>query len=188
MGPLPGTAPYMGRFGAQQQSAPGQEWSEQQMTRYVQAFMESCPAKTAMAGFAGFALGGMFGLFMSSMRYDTPMSSALPGAPGAAISELPWRQQLRHGLTDMGKASYSSARNFGTVGAVFSGTECIIEGLRAKNELSNGVAAGCITGGILARKSGPQAVALGCGGFAAFSAAIDWYMRQPSDTGVGRVD
>lgn len=74
------------------------------------------------------------------------------------------------------------------IGALFSGSECCIEGLRGKNELSNGVAAGCVTGGILARNGGPQAVALGCGGFAAFSAAIDYYMRMPENSGVGRVD
>lgn len=67
------------------------------------------------------------------------------------------------------------------VGALFSGTECCIEGLRAKNDLTNGIAAGCITGGILGAKAGPQAALLGCAGFAAFSAAIDAYMRLPSD-------
>ena len=81
----------------------------------------------------------------------------------------------------MAKTSYSSAKNFGFIGAVFSGTECGIEGFRAKNDLWNGVAAGCLTGGGLAVKAGPQAMALGCGGFAAFSAAIDWYMRLPED-------
>ena len=81
----------------------------------------------------------------------------------------------------MGRASYSSAKNFGMVGAIFSGTECCIEGFRAKNDLYNGVAAGCITGGVLAAKAGPQAAAVGCAGFAAFSAAIDYYMRMPED-------
>lgn len=100
---------------------------------------------------------------------------------GAAIEKLPVRQQLRQGFREMGKASWSSAKNFGVVGAVFSGTECCIEGLRAKNDLGNGVAAGCITGGALAHKAGPQAMAFGCAGFAAFSAAIDYYMRMPSD-------
>lgn len=52
---------------------------------------------------------------------------------------------------------------------------------RGKNDLTNGVAAGCITGGILGAKAGPQAAAVGCGGFAAFSAAIDYYMRMPGD-------
>lgn len=33
----------------------------------MQAAMESCPAKTAISGVMGFGLGGMFGLFMSSV-------------------------------------------------------------------------------------------------------------------------
>lgn len=82
----------------------------------------------------------------------------------------------------MGAKSYSSAKNFGKLGAMYSGIECCIEGLRAKNDLTNSVAAGCVTGGILAYKAGPQAAALGCGGFAAFSAAIDAYMRMPGDS------
>lgn len=142
----------------------------------MQKAMESCPAKTALAGGAGFALGGVFGLFMSSMRYDTPMTAA-----GQEISKLPMRQQLSKGFSEMGRASWSSAKNFGYIGLLFAGTECAIEGFRAKNDLSNGVAAGCLTGGFLARGGGPQAAALGCGGFAAFSAAIDAYMRMESN-------
>lgn len=122
------------------------------------------------------------------MRYDTPASLSMPGSAAAAVQSLPMREQLRAGLKDMGKASFSSAKNFGTVGAVFSGVECCIEGLRAKNDLENGVAAGCITGGILARNAGPQAMAIGCVGFAAFSAAIDSYMRQPSETAGGKIE
>jgi import inner membrane translocase subunit TIM22 len=82
----------------------------------------------------------------------------------------------------MGARSFSSAKNFGKVGAIFSATECCIEGYRAKNVLSNGVIAGCITGGVLAAPAGPQAAALGCAGFAAFSAAIDSWMRMPKET------
>lgn len=153
----------------------------------MQMSMESCPGKTAVAGVMGFGLGGVFGLFMSSMRYDTPMSSAInpmsQTGPGGqpALTSLPVKEQLRQGFKEMGRASWSSAKNFGYIGAVFAGTECAIEGLRAKNDLYNGVAAGCATGGWLARGGGPQAAALGCAGFAAFSAAIDAYMRQPSD-------
>ena len=210
--------------------------------------MESCVGKTVMAGVMGGGLGAMFGLFMASMRYDTPMgqplattnpspvaagasntavkdaaaasaakpsgtpitnavkaaatntaasSSTLPSAAasqaiGASsatvsapsvtsplapqISDLPLKQQLKHGLRDMYRSSVSSGKNFAKVGAIFSGTECAIEGLRAKNDLYNGVAGGCITGGVLARNAGPQAVVVGCAGFAVFSAAIDAYM------------
>ncbi|KAF2826937.1 mitochondrial import inner membrane translocase-like protein subunit TIM22 [Ophiobolus disseminans] len=203
----------------------GMSDQEQQMVKAMQMGMESCLGKTVMAGVMGGGLGAMFGLFMASMRYDTPMSQPLPvnvtpgTKPGTAaaastakppvplsgivhtsatptpaitlnptgggaaipITDLPLRQQLRAGLRDMYKQSLSSGRNFAKVGAIFSGTECAIEGLRAKNDLYNGVAGGCITGGILARNAGPQAVAVGCAGFAVFSAAIDAYMRMPED-------
>jgi import inner membrane translocase subunit TIM22 len=114
-----------------------------------------------------------------------PTASLSPaGAPGAStipLTDLPMRQQLKHGLRDMYRSSLSSGRNFAKVGAIFSGTECAIEGLRAKNDLYNGVAGGCITGGILARNAGPQAALIGCAGFGVFSAAIDAYMRMPED-------
>lgn len=113
------------------------------------------------------------------MQYDTPLSTS-PNA--TSIQSLPLRQQLKQGFKDMGARSYSSAKNFGKIGAIFSGVECCVEGLRAKNDLKNGVIAGCITGGALAAPAGPQAAALGCAGFAAFSLAIDSYMRRPSDT------
>lgn len=147
----------------------------------MQSAMESCPAKTVLAGTMGFGLGGVFGLFMSSMRYDTPLSSGLPGGVGSQIKDIPMREQLKAGFKDMGKASWSSAKNFGYIGAIFAGSECVIEGYRGKNDLSNGVAAGCFTGAFLAKSAGPQAMAVGCAGFAAFSAAIDAYMRMESN-------
>ncbi|KAK0265005.1 Mitochondrial import inner membrane translocase subunit tim22 [Friedmanniomyces endolithicus] len=167
-------------LGGRQSGIDPQQAQEQQMIKYMQAAMEACPTKTVIAGTMGFGLGGIFGVFMSSMRYDTPMSSGMPGGVGT-ISDLPMREQLKSGFKDMGRSAYSSAKNFGYIGAVFSGTECCIEGLRAKNDLYNGVAAGCLTGGWLAKGGGPQAVAVGCAGFAAFSAAIDAYMRMPQD-------
>ncbi|KAM0793876.1 Tim17/Tim22/Tim23/Pmp24 family-domain-containing protein [Usnea florida] len=149
--------------------------SEQEaaMVKAMQGAMESCPFKTVISGGMGFALGGAFGLFMSSMSYDTPLSPS-----GQQLTNLPLREQLRTGFKDMGSRSFSSAKNFGLVGAIFAGTECCIEGYRAKNDLTNGISAGCITGGLLGAKAGPQAAAIGCVGFAAFSAAIDSYMRM----------
>uniref|UniRef100_L2G6U4 Mitochondrial import inner membrane translocase subunit TIM22 n=1 Tax=Colletotrichum fructicola (strain Nara gc5) TaxID=1213859 RepID=L2G6U4_COLFN len=120
----------------------------------MQNFMENCWTKSVMSGVMGFGMGGLFGMFMASLRV---------------------------GFKDMGTRSYSMAKNFGKVGALFAGIECGIEGLRAKNDLGNGVAAGCLTGGILAKNAGPQAALGGCVAFAAFSAAIDAYMRSPKD-------
>ncbi|KAH8652511.1 mitochondrial import inner membrane translocase subunit tim22-like protein [Xylariales sp. PMI_506] len=148
----------------------------------LNALMESCFGKTAMSGVMGFGMGGLFGMFMASMSYDTPYH--VPGATGGPpkeLASLPLRQQLATGFKDMGTRSYGMAKNFGKVGALFSGIECGIEGLRAKNDLANGVAAGCLTGGFLARGGGPMAVGGGCAAFAAFSAAIDAWMRSPRD-------
>lgn len=161
-----------------------EEQQQQQMIKLMQTTMESCPAKTVMSGGMGFALGGVFGLFMASMRYDTPLGQGLPGGVGASsanMTKIPMREQLRMGFKDMGRSSYSSAKNFGYIGAIFAGSECVIEGFRAKNDLANGVAAGCFTGAFLAKSAGPQAMAFGCAGFAAFSAAIDAYMKMPSE-------
>ncbi|KAI5838080.1 Tim17/Tim22/Tim23/Pmp24 family-domain-containing protein [Morchella snyderi] len=149
---------------------------QQQMIKMMQAGLESCPIKTAISGGAGFALGGVFGLFMASMSYDTPMTGGLPGAK--SLADLPLKEQLRRGFKDMGQRSYSSAKGFGLVGAMYAGSECCIEGFRAKNDMYNSVAAGCVTGGALGVKAGPQAAAFGCAGFAAFSAAIDYYMKM----------
>lgn len=48
---------------------------------------------------------------------------------------------------------------------------------RAKHDMVNSVSAGCFTGAVLAVRAGPQAAALGCVGFAAFSAAIDYFLE-----------
>ena len=159
----------------------------------MESVPETCPFKMVLSGGMGFMLGGAFGLFMSSMRYDTPMSTVpgtgMYGTPGAvSVSSLPMRQQLRHGLADMGRSSLSSAKNFGMVGAIYSFSECVLEGLRAKNDMGNSMAAGCFTGAVLARSGGPMAVGIGCAGFAAFSAAIDTYMAMPGEAKGGKID
>ncbi|KAG9288211.1 hypothetical protein G9A89_020517 [Geosiphon pyriformis] len=132
---------------------------------YAQMVAESCPVKSCLSGVGGFLLGGVFGMFMSSFE----MASTDP-----AVLEQPLRQQLKHTAKDMAQKSFSMAKNFAVVGAIFSGTECMIESYRAKNDLYNSMSAGCITGAVLAARAGPQATAMGCMGFAAFSTARIW--------------
>ncbi|CAG59534.1 uncharacterized protein GVI51_G05489 [Nakaseomyces glabratus] len=147
----------------------------------VVGFMSSCPGKSVISGATGFALGGVLGLFMASMAYDTPLHTPVPGGMSGAVqqmADLPLRQQVKLQFADMGKRAYSSAKNFGYIGMIYAGVECAVESLRAKNDIYNGITAGCITGGGLAYKSGPQAALVGCAGFAAFSAAIDMYMKS----------
>ena len=114
-------------------------------------------------------MGALFGMFMSSMEIQGTDHS---------IYDKPFREQMRYTFKDMGKRSFSTAKSFAMVGALYSGTECAVEGFRAKRDMTTSVSSGCITGAILARNGGPQAVVLGCAGFAAFSAAIDTYMRS----------
>ncbi|KAJ3357521.1 Mitochondrial import inner membrane translocase subunit tim22 [Entophlyctis luteolus] len=81
---------------------------------------ESCPFKSVFALGAGFALGGVFGLFMSSMDLSSQ-------ADLDRYSKMSTREQIRLTVKDMGQRSYSSAKNFAIVGSIFAGTECVIE-------------------------------------------------------------
>jgi len=49
---------------------------------------------------------------------------------------------------------------------------------RAKNDIYNSIASGFVAGGVLARNSGPKAALAGGIGLAAFSAAIDLFIRR----------
>ncbi|KAI8988534.1 mitochondrial import inner membrane translocase subunit Tim17 family protein [Mycotypha africana] len=158
-----------GAFGGGQTK--GMSPQEQRMVQIMQGLFESCPVKMGMSGVAGFGMGAAFGLFMSSMDYAGPLTNE-------DLVKQTTKQQIKHAFKDMGSKSMSMAKNFGLVGLIYSGSECCIESYRAKNDLYNSVTAGAFTGGLLAVKAGPQAMALGAGGFALFSLAIDWYMRR----------
>jgi import inner membrane translocase subunit TIM22 len=84
----------------------------------LQMAMESCMAKSILSAGAGFALGGVFGTFMSSIDWNVNTEE---------YAKLTTRQQMRAALKDMGTKSLSTAKSFGKVGFLFSGTECIIE-------------------------------------------------------------
>ncbi|KAH8926773.1 Tim17-domain-containing protein [Atractiella rhizophila] len=132
---------------------------------------ESCIVKATISGGAGFAFGAFFSLMSSSFAYEDPFRA--PKMEG-----LNTAQKTREMFLDMGKGMWRAGKGWGKVGAVFAGTECCIEGYRAKNDIYNAVASGFITGGWLARASGPRATLLGGLGFAAFSGAIDMYLRR----------
>ncbi|XP_066927458.1 mitochondrial import inner membrane translocase subunit Tim22-like [Clytia hemisphaerica] len=133
----------------------------------VERMMEHCGFKTGMACVLGYALGGAFGLFTAGL--DSSMPTNVTGQHEQTAKEI---------VKDMKSRAGSYARNFAVVGAMFSATECLIESYRGKTTLSNGTISGCITGGMLGFRAGPQAAAFGCAGFAAFSTAIDYYFRH----------
>ncbi|KAI0819772.1 mitochondrial import inner membrane translocase subunit TIM22 [Trametes gibbosa] len=135
---------------------------------YMTVGMESCVAKTIIAGGGGFAIGAFFSLMSSSFAYEDPLLR----------QNLSTQQKAREIFKEMGRGMYRSGKGFGKVGALFAGIECVIESYRARNDMVNPVAAGFVAGGILARNSGPKAVFGGGLAFAAFSAAIDLFLRR----------
>jgi len=110
----------------------------------------------------------------SSFAYEDPLIRQQQQAIGA----IPATQKAREIFAEMGRGMWRTGKGFAKVGALFAGTECVIESYRARNDMGNAVAAGFIAGGVLARNSGPKGALLGGIGFAAFSAVIDWWMKR----------
>jgi len=131
----------------------------------IEWLMESCPVRSVLSGGMGFLFGGMFGLFIA-------------GTSPTLENQDPTKMKVKEMVRIMGRQTLSYAQNFAIVGASYSGSECVIESYRAKHDIYNAVSAGCFTGGILGVRAGPQAAALGCAGFAAFSAAIEYYLEH----------
>lgn len=147
-----------------------------------------------LIGFAtGLAIGAFFSLMSTSFAYEDPLLRPQAN-PNANTT-----QKAREIFRDMGKGMWRSGKGFGKVGALFAGLECAVESVccantcvyddnslnsypqyRAKNDMVNPVVAGFVAGGILARNSGPKAVLGGGAAFAAFSAAIDLFLRRES--------
>lgn len=115
-----------------QQMAQVQYWS-----KVTSMAMESCPVKCVMSGAMGFALGGFFSLLSASFAIDDPlrrsnlqaaaMANANPGAPPPP--EPTTMQQTRTFFKETGKGMYRSGKGFGKVGALYSGVECVLEGV-----------------------------------------------------------
>ncbi|XP_077403252.1 mitochondrial import inner membrane translocase subunit Tim22 [Vanacampus margaritifer] len=139
--------------------------SEEQ--KRIESAMESCAFKSLLACVGGFVLGGAFGVFTAGIDTNVGFDPKDPLRTPTA----------REVLKDMGQRGMSYAKNFAIVGAMFSCTECIIESHRGKSDWKNAVYSGCITGGAIGFRAGLKAGVLGCGGFAAFSAAIEYYLR-----------
>ncbi|XP_077962340.1 mitochondrial import inner membrane translocase subunit Tim22 [Gasterosteus aculeatus] len=135
--------------------------------KMIERGMESCAFKSVLACVGGFVLGGAFGVFTAGIDTNVGFDPKDPLKTPSA----------REVLKDMGQRGMSYAKNFAIVGAMFSCTECIIESHRGKSDWKNGVYSGCVTGGAIGFRAGLKAGVLGCGGFAAFSAAIEYYLR-----------
>ncbi|XP_017268093.1 mitochondrial import inner membrane translocase subunit Tim22 [Kryptolebias marmoratus] len=135
--------------------------------KMIERAMESCAFKSILACVGGFVLGGAFGVFTAGIDTNVGFDPKDPLRTPTA----------REVLKDMGQRGMSYAKNFAIIGAMFSCTECIIESHRGVTDWKNAVYSGCVTGGVIGFRAGLKAGVLGCGGFAAFSAAIEYYLR-----------
>ncbi|KAJ3305768.1 Mitochondrial import inner membrane translocase subunit tim22, partial [Gonapodya sp. JEL0774] len=84
----------------------------------IQSFQESCVFKGILSAGIGFLAGGAFGMFMASMDWNA----------NEEYLKMSTRQQLKMTLRDMKNRSYSTAKNMMIVGAIYSSSECVIEG------------------------------------------------------------
>lgn len=134
----------------------------------ISSAFESCAFKAVASGVLGFALGGAIGLFTVGMD---PMSTYTTSTPDQTPS-------TRAVLKEMKVRCASYGKNFGTIGFMFAGTECLLESYRGKSPLSNGTISGAIVGGVLGLRAGLKAAAFGAAGFAVFSTAVDYYFRH----------
>ena len=106
------------------------KWSND--PKNIEKVRESCPFNVGTHGAMGFAFGGLLGMFLASMSAGgtSPEAQLLnPTSIATDSTSLPLKMQVRHALTDMFKRSWSSAKSFGTIAALYSGSECVIEGV-----------------------------------------------------------
>ena len=116
----------------------------------------------------GGALGGVMGVVFGAFE---PMEVPAPDAPKVTM-----RETIRQGAKSAGARSWSYAKGFAAFGALYAGSECVVEKVRAKHDVANSAYAGCFTGGVMARTSGPTGMAVGCATMAALSVAMDKFM------------
>lgn len=136
----------------------------------MMAVMDSCVFKAVTSCVVGYGLGAAIGLFSSSVN---PSIAVDPTSPHVERT-----QTAREIFNDMRKTTHSYGKNFGTIGLVFAGIECIIESERGVSDWKNGTYAGGVTGGLIGLRAGVKAGLAGAAGFAAFSTVIDYYMRH----------
>mmetsp|Transcript_33731 Transcript_33731/g.60278 ORF Transcript_33731/g.60278 Transcript_33731/m.60278 type:complete len:193 (-) Transcript_33731:76-654(-) len=140
-------------------------------------FMNNCMTRSVMSTVLGGGMGVVFGLFMGGMRESMDPNAGMVAAD-MATKKIPLRQVLADTFKQMGRSSVSYAKTFAYMGALYAGSECAVEQIRAKRDYKNTLYAGCFTGGALAYGGGPQAMCLGCATFAAFSVMIDRFMER----------
>ena len=138
---------------------------------------ESCGGKAAIGIIGGGVMGLLMGVFMGALTDMTPPVTIIDGKE---VPQAPFKEQMRTTLRATADKSMYWCRQFAFITGVFGGSECLVEKYRGKHDVWNAVVSGCVTGAAMQAKQGPQASAIGCGGFAAFSLVIDSVMGTHS--------
>ena len=133
----------------------------------------SCGGRAAIGLVGGGVMGLLMGVFLGAMSDATPPVQVIAGKD---VPQPPLREQIRTTMRMTANKSLYWCRNFAFISGVFGGSECLVEKYRGKHDVWNSVTSGCFTGAALQAQAGPQAAAVGCGGFAAFSLVIDSFM------------
>lgn len=79
----------------------------------------NCLIKASISGVIGGAMGGVFGIFMSSLRADSSFHM------GSELENKPY--SLKAMFKEFKYSAKSSSKNFAQFGFLLVGTECIIE-------------------------------------------------------------
>lgn len=117
--------------------------------------------KSLIMGAGGSVLGLLFGTFFFTMK------------PTDIDTSKPLRDQIRQSYRGFVPEVTKTAKGFAKLGFLYSLFDCAIARERARQDIFTALYAGCLTGGALAWRGGPAAMATGCVGFGAFSAAME---------------
>ena len=131
--------------------------------------LNNCFVRTVLSGVMGGGLGLVFGLFASSME-------GASGSMAPVVETRRARDVFFDAVRSTRIKSVSYAKGFAAMGAMFAGSECVVEKYRAKHDIYNSAYAGCFTGGALAHSGGPKMMCIGCASFAAFSVLIERFL------------
>ena len=127
--------------------------------------MNNCLVKSVLATVMGGVLGAAMGIFFGA--FEGPV----PGEEKLSVT-----QSLKNAARSTASKSWSYAKGFAAFGALYSGSECVVEQYRASHDIYNSAYAGCFTGGVMARSGGPQGMAMGCATMGALSVCMDKFM------------
>eukprot|EP00519_Triparma_laevis_P002493 CAMPEP_0182506528 /NCGR_PEP_ID=MMETSP1321-20130603/21461_1 /TAXON_ID=91990 /ORGANISM="Bolidomonas sp., Strain RCC1657" /LENGTH=210 /DNA_ID=CAMNT_0024712285 /DNA_START=202 /DNA_END=830 /DNA_ORIENTATION=+ len=110
-----------------------------------------CGGRAAMGLVGGGVMGLGMGVFLGAMSDMTPPVTVYRGKE---VPTAPIKEQARAVLRQTGEKSLYWCRNFAFITGVFSGSECIVEKIRGRNDVWNATISGCVTGAAIQAKQG----------------------------------